>query len=440
MTRNQTHLPLLIGAAAACALAVLLAGPALAQASEASGQVLDTDGNPVVGAELTFIPRGNTALEYTGKTNKKGRYFVPGLFTPVEGDRWDVTIEAEGYLPVEVTIENRTVNRILIGDIETLALKPKQQVPPLNIRPLGHCKVDFKLASEAEVMAQARAEAQAAAQAAAAEAGTGKEGAPAVPQKDPYDEALSLANAGDLESSVPFFEKALKREPDDLGRREAYAGVLYRLHRYDEARAAAQQAIELDPQTVDARMVLYSVAVAEQDLPAAKATLLEAREVAPDNVRVLEQLAWVASESGETDEAIAAYESLTELDPENSNAWLSLGDLYAASGQLEKSEAAFQRMTEIDPEGAHRVFFNLGALMMNKQDRSEADTQKAITAFRKATEIKPDYAQAYRELALALLQVGDTKGAADNLAEYVALAPEAPDAASMQALIKSLSQ
>ena len=72
--------------------------------------------------------------------------------------------------------------------------------------------------------------------------------------------------------------------------------------------------------------------------------------------------------------------------------------------------------------------------------RSAADVQKAIGAFRKAVEINPKYAQAYKELAFALLNVGDRPGARAALQNYVEVAPEAPDAAQMKQIIKTLPE
>ena len=76
--------------------------------------------------------------------------------------------------------------------------------------------------------------------------------------------------------------------------------------------------------------------------------------------------------------------------------------------------------------------------MLTYFENARAGYWKAIGAFRKAVEIKPDYAVAHKELALALLQIGDRAGAKDNLSTYVELVPNAPDAPSMQALINSL--
>ena len=413
---------------------LLLAGlPVLAGTSEATGAVKDQEGNPIVGAVLIFAPGNENAAEFTGKTNKKGRYYIPGLFNPHPDSDWSVKIEAEGFLPVEMRIESRTVNKVIVGAIETVALHAGTKIPEVRIRELGTIKIDWTVAPAEQVLA---AEKQAAPV-------TTPEGqttpvSAAAPANDPWDEALGLASAGDLEGSLPFFEKAIKREPEDAQRVESYAQVLYRLERFDEAKPQVQRAIELSPEKIESRMLLYGIHIAEHDLDQAKATLEQAREIEPQNVKVLQQLAYVASESGDIEQAIASYETVVEADPTDADAWLSLADLYNASGQTAKSEQAFQRVSELEPDDAHQIFFNLGALIINKADRSDADTQKAILAFRKAVELKPDYALAHKELALALLGIGDHAGAKDNLSTYVELVPDAPDATRMQALINSI--
>ena len=47
---------------------------------------------------------------------------------------------------------------------------------------------------------------------------------------------------------------------------------------------------------------------------------------------------------------------------------------------------------------------------------------------------------AHRELAFALLNVGDKAQAAESLAAYVELAPQAADAAQMKAILTTLQK
>jgi len=398
---------------------------------EAQGLVADRDGNPVSGAVVTFTPVDSAnKAPITARTNKKGRFFV-NLFSD-KGDNFDIAVEAEGLLPVEVFLESRTVNRVLLGDTISKQLKYGQNIPEIYIRPLGKGEIKITLAPEAEVQAAAQAEAVKV----AAKENAAKEAAQ--PQKDPWAEALALAADGDLGDAVPFFEEAIEKKPEDLERRETFAKVLYQLDRHDDAVEQATKAVELAPQSVGPRMVIYSSHVARGDLDAAKAVLEEARTIAPGNLNVLEQMGYVADRQNDAAAAIRAYETIVELSEGNADAWARLGDLYAGIGESAKSEAAYERVGALDPEGAHRVFFNIGALIMNRSSRSEKDTQKAIEAFRKAIEVKPNYAEAHKQLAFALLGTGDRSGAKTELQAYVRHAPDAPDAAQMKSLAEAM--
>lgn len=411
-----------------CALAMMQ--PTFAQnPAEATGKVVDAEGNPVQGAILKFHAESNPALVYDGKTNKKGRFFVAGLSSGKQGDLWVIEVEHESLVPVRYTIENRTVNKVLLGNIMSKPLKPGAAFPKLPIRPLGKVKVDLVMAPPSEAMQMAVDENLIPATAQRAE-----------PSKDPYVEALALAADGDLEGAVPKFEKALEKSPEDAERRSAYARVLYQLERWEDAAEQAGVAIEAEPTNVQHRLVLYSVYVNQDDLDGAEKVLEQARGIDESNVGVWKQTAYVASRKNDVDGQIAAYERLSELTPQDTTVWAALGDLYNQSGQPAKSETAYQKVVELDPDEAHTVFFNLGALKINADARTEDDVRKAIAAFRKAIEIKPDYAMAHKQLGFALLNVGDRSGARAELQNYVQLAGDAPDVASMQKIIQTLPE
>lgn len=422
-------------AAAILALVVIVAAPAVAQGPcSARGTVLDSAGNPIEGAVVTFQARANPANKYPGTTNKKGKYYIAGLYTGKEDDRWDITFEKEGYVPVRMVVESRNAQKVLVGDLDQ-KLSPGQKIPDFTIRPLGEVMVDLTVITQDQLP---QIEAQAAAGSASTATPEGQ--AAAASQKDPWDEAVSLAASGDLAGSLPPFQKSIEARPEDPERHEAYAKVLYQLDRFSEARVEASKAVELVPDRLTARMVLYSVFVGLEDLEQASATLDAARKLAPEDTRVLEQVAYVATRANQIDRAIAAYEEITRLDPQKADAWLALGGLQAKAGQLDRSEAAYRKVVELNPGEAYQTFYNLGVLIMNRANRSEADTARAIEAFKRAVEIKPDYAPAYQQLGLALLGTGDQPGARAAIESYLKLKPKAPDAGQMQALIQALQK
>jgi len=408
--------------------------PAMAQAtSEARGEIVDQNGDPVQGVTVTFSPESNPALTYQGTTSKKGKYFVPGMFTGKEQDMWKITLEVEGLVPYEMRLESRTANRTLVGDIRTVKIKPGQELPSVPIRPLGSATIDFKLAPPDQV-------AELLGIAPTPQAGGEGAPAPAQPQMDAWSTALTYAQDGNLEGSTEFFDKAIEDEPDSAERRRAYAQVLYQLERFDEASTQAAKAAELAPGDVGALRLLGTIQIRDGELEQAKATLDQALALDPTNVEVLRQLAFVAEKSGSPAAQMQAYEALVAVEPEDADAWLALGYLYAESGATDKSEQAYERVSELDPKNAHQVFFNRGALLINADDRTDEDTRKAIGMFRRAIEINPKYAPAYRELGFALLNVGDRAGARRALEGYLQVAPEAPDAARIRPLIKALPE
>lgn len=422
MERKLTKLVLLL---AVCAL--LANGVVWAQAvSEARGIIRDNEGNPLQGVKIVFRNTASDRAVYETRTNKKGRFYIDNLlyYQNQEG-RWLVTVELDGYVATSLEFNSRTQVRLV--DKFTKNLGPDVRIPPLNIRPLGKAELNFVMTPADQLATVAEVEEEDA----AAEA-------PPAPRQDPWDRALMLANAGDLEESVESFEKAIKEEPDNAGRQDTFAKVLYQLERYDEAEAQARSAIALDPANTSTHLVLYSIYVGRDDLESAQAALDAAREQDPHDRDVLEQVAWLASRKGKPEEAIPAYEAMTAADPGDVEAWVALGGLYAGEGLMEQSEAAYRKVVELDPTNAYQTFFNIGVLTENKDVLTDEDNRRAVEAFRKAVEIKPDYAEAWRRLAFASLRTGDLSGTRAGLERYLELAPDAPDAAQVKAMLGGL--
>ena len=86
--------------AAGAAILIITAGLALGQAGRGTarmnGVVLDPQGRPVAGAKLTVVYAQSGGSTFEATTDKKGEWTVMGVGT----GNWDVTVNAEGYLPV----------------------------------------------------------------------------------------------------------------------------------------------------------------------------------------------------------------------------------------------------------------------------------------------------------------------------------------------------
>ncbi len=413
------------------ALILLCALPAAAQqgAAEVRGQVVDAEGNPLEGVKITFVNPAKPDRVYEGSTNKKGRYYIRGLLYYEAQKDWTATVELEGFVVGSIDVTSRNQQRIV--DKFESRIGSEQALPAIRIPGFGEVILDAVMVPEQEVASVDEVPAT------LPEAVAVTEGGPVSGQK-PLEAANARFAAGDLEGAVPLYEKAIEAEPDNAEAHRRLAQVLYKLDRMGPAARQAMKATELEPESLDAQMVLYSVYVASDNLAGAQAALDRASEIAPGDKQVLDQGAYLAERSGDPDRAIEAYRAIVEAYPGDVNAWTALGSLYAQTGDDKRSEEAYQKVVELKPDDAYQVFYNIGALIMNRGNPDEADSRKAVDAFRKAIEIKPDYAKAHQQLAFALLGTGDLGGAAKSFERYLELEPDAEDAGTVRALLDGL--
>jgi tetratricopeptide (TPR) repeat protein len=404
--------------------------PALAATgiSEVQGIVQDTEGNPVVGATITMINTTNSAFEFSAKTNKKGSYFIPNLIYNEPG-KWEVTIEAEGYLPTNIAVESRTSNRTLVGEYETTIKAGTPHI--VVVKAFGKATIDFVMMTveqQAEIERKRREEALAKAQ------------AEAEATIDPMQLASQMVADGDLEGSLQQLESAIEAAPDDPERRELLAKVLYNLERYDEALGVAGELQGVAPDHPGVHLLLADIYAKKGDYARAREELSAQAETSPQDVTVFRRMAWIAEEEGDPAAAIEANEAIVALEPQDSETWLALGSLYAENGEPGKYQEDFTRVAEIDPKNAYETFFNIGALIENKPDPTPAEERRALEAFQKSVEIKPDFAKGHLRLAYAQLRNGDLAGARSSFERYLELEPDAPDSGEVRSMVSALPQ
>ena len=392
-----------------------------AATSQAIGTVLDALGHPIPGAVVTLLHAGDGRTTYDGKSDKQGRFMIDGILYVPPGE-WKVSVKAEGFAPSRIKVESKTKSAVVANFEEAMQADGTPKLVP--IRPFATARIDFVLIPADQVPAAARTSS-------GASAGVTDAG-------DPIVQAAERVERGDLPGAVPFFEKAIEAKPDDAERRLEYAKLLLKLENYDDAEAQAKKAVELAPARPGSNQILAIVYHATDRYDLAAAAAKKERQISPNDPAVLAMVAKLAEDSGHLSDAVEANEAIVALDPKNSRAWLSLGDLYSRTGKPDRSADAFKKVADIDPAGAYETFYNIGALIMNKPDSSPGETRKAIEAFKKAIEIKPDYVAAHRQLAYALLSVGDLDQARSSIERYLELDANSSEAKNLRDVLKGL--
>jgi len=119
--------------------------------------------------------------------------------------------------------------------------------------------------------------------------------------------------------------------------------------RLEEAEQACRQAVELDPDNVEARWKLGTLQRERGDAPAAEATLRAALAIAPDNLEALLTLAAVMCSLRRPEDAVAPVVHAAEVAPGAAIVHANLGLVLAQCGRDEEAAAAYARALELKP-------------------------------------------------------------------------------------------
>jgi TolB-like protein/Tfp pilus assembly protein PilF len=193
------------------------------------------------------------------------------------------------------------------------------------------------------------------------------------------------------------------------------------------ARAAIKTALTLDPDLAAAHVghgfLLYSM---DFDWYGAEAEYRRALQLAPDSVEAKAALADVLATLGHLRDAIALRRAVLDVDPKNVKDWLWLSNMLVASGQLDDAERATDKALALDPHIINS-YVNLAMIEVLRGNarqamvfaRKEPDPMWRRFGIALAAQIGPDHAKA--DAALQALIPYDADTAASLIADVYAL-------------------
>jgi Flp pilus assembly protein TadD len=125
------------------------------------------------------------------------------------------------------------------------------------------------------------------------------------------------------------------------------------------------------------------------------------------------------AKAGKDDEAELEFQQIAAGYPAYPGALVNLGILYRKHGDLAKSDQALHTAVQRDANDAEG-WSELGVTL-----RQEGKFHDAVDAYNQAIGVSPDFAPAYRNLAIVLdLYLGDTAAALTAMQHYKDLAPD----------------
>ena len=207
----------------------------------------------------------------------------------------------------------------------------------------------------------------------------------------------ALQRAGRADEASPYFDAALRIQPDDADAHANLGTVAGRADHQDEARREFERALAIDPDHAVANANLARLLIDDGDTERAIAHLETALRKEPNMAEARTNLGLALIARGDMAGAERELRRAVFLQPDLASARNNLGTLLVRTGHAQEAADEFRRALALDaafPE----AYYNLG-LALAALDR----TDEAITSVRAAIRLRPAYGNARRELVNLLL-------------------------------------
>lgn len=339
-------------------LLALVVGPsaplALSQnSSSVKGVCKDVDGNPIAGADVTWVGV-ETGHKYTLKTNKKGEYFSLGI----SPGKYNVTLSRDGkeifhYNGVPVSLDEVT---------QDFDLKKEKQAQAAG---------QGLTAEQAKAQEEQRQKAV-------------KEQTTVKALNDKLTEAKAASDAGDYDKAI-----ATLNEANEL---DATRDLIWFQLANDYYSSAAKQTDS------DEKKKRYEAAAADFQKAIDLRKGSEQAQKDPENNKKLaayyNNMAQAYSKSNKVDEAIATYNQAAQLDPGGAAMYyFNEGAVLTNVGRVDDAIAAFDKTIAADPTKALAYYWKginlIGKATVGKDNKMVAPDGTA-QAFQKYIELDPN--------------------------------------------------
>ena len=198
--------------------------------------------------------------------------------------------------------------------------------------------------------------------------------------------ADDYALAGQYDSAIKEFEKAVAVNPERAGTYRLWGVVLMAQGKLKEAEQRIRKAIELEPNENRAYWNLAKLIALSGNHDQAKETYLKAIEIDPYFASARLDFARFLLEMGDLDKAVGQLAEAAEIEPKNPLPYTVLGDFYFQQGDDEKAAAAFGVALECDADAVHPLQ-RLASIMIARPGSRLYNEKQAMLLATKACEL-----------------------------------------------------
>jgi tetratricopeptide (TPR) repeat protein len=185
---------------------------------------------------------------------------------------------------------------------------------------------------------------------------------------------VAFWGAGSYENSINFLDQTLELDPENTQALYYKSKSLFDLERYDEALLVIEEALEIDPNYEEAKLhkeTMLNKKDSTQEFESEseaywlirKATGLaqvgdyqgalrfvdQALELEPENVNALNDKGWILIQKGDLREALVWIDNAYEIDPTNPHVLFNKGWILFQLGDNDESILWFEKLIELSP-------------------------------------------------------------------------------------------
>ncbi len=233
--------------------------------------------------------------------------------------------------------------------------------------------------------------------------------------------ATAAFNSGQADEARGLCEQGLARQPDDPALHHLLAAMLFSSGEILQARGHVEKSLAKRTGNAAAHLLAARIARAEKDFDGALSHLDRAIALAPQREAFLEKARTLDQASLQDPslrpQAREAWRAILKVIPKHQEAAARLGRLAWEDGDYADAATLLERA--VANEAPASVWFDLGLVRQDLRDH-----HAAASAYRKALDIKPDYAEAALNLGTVLQEAGDLDSAMRAYAQAFRLRPQ----------------
>ena len=219
-----------------------------------------------------------------------------------------------------------------------------------------------------------------------------------------------LLRRGELDRAAVELKQLSARFPSSAVVRTEMGMLLGRRHDYAGARAAFEQALQLQPDNLEALDGLLALDLQAKDYVRAKARV-DARIATQPTAPLLTVAARTYAATGDLAGAERFLRQALDLDGSNLAAYGGLGQLYTMQKRLPEARIEYQKLAERSPKSI------VAPTMLGMIDQAQGDQKSAREQFERALRIDPEAAVAANNLAWMYATTGGNLDVALQLAK-----------------------